>query len=78
VDSLLTNIEGEISEVINRGKEGKWLKVDFQDNQQEIQSVLIKPKGEERFSKKKSILTFVNNYAGEQKFIDWGKARLMK
>ena len=75
-DSLLTSIEGEISAIVNRGKEGRWLKVDFQNDRQESQSVLIKPKGDERFSKKKSILGFVNDFSGGQKFIDWGKVRL--
>ncbi len=75
-DSPLTPIEGEISAIINRGKEGRWLKVDFQNDSQEPQSVLIKPKGDERFSKKKSILGFVNDFSGGQKFIDWGKVRL--
>lgn len=75
-DSPLTSIEGEISAIVNRGKEGRWLKVDFQNDQQESQSVLIKPKGDEHFSKKKSILGFVNDFSSGQKFIDWGKVRL--
>ncbi len=75
-DSLLTSIDGEISEIVNRGKNGRWLKVSFQNEKQELQSVLIKPKGEERFSKRKSIMAFVNDAEGEQKFLDWGKVRL--
>ena len=75
-DSSLSSIEGEISAVVNRGKNGRWLKVNFQNEEQELQSVMIKPKGEERFSKKKSILAFVNDAEGEQKFLDWGKVRL--
>ena len=76
-DSTVKNIDGEISEIVNRGKEGKWLKVDFYtDDSDDLQSVLVKIKEDERISRKKFSLAFVNHSGGEQKFMDWGKVKL--
>lgn len=76
-DSAVKNTDGEISEIVNRGKEGKWLKVDFYTpDSDDLQSVLVKIKGDERISQKKFSLAFVNHSDGEQKFMDWGKVKL--
>lgn len=76
-DSRIGNMEGKISEIVNRGKQGKWMKVDFEvPDQAELQSVLVKVKEDERISNKKSVLAFINSFDGDQKFIDWGKVRL--
>lgn len=76
-DSAVKSIDGEISEIVNRGKEGKWLKIDFySDDKDDLQSVLVKIKGDERISRKKFSMAFVNHSHGEQKFIDWGKVKL--
>lgn len=76
-ESAIKNIDGEISEIVNRGKEGKWLKIDFySDDKDDLQSVLVKIKGDERISRKKFSMAFVNHSRGEQKFIDWGKVKL--
>ena len=76
-DSILEAIEGEITAVVNLGSDGKWLKVDYVEaSSNEMQSIIIKPKGDERFSRKKSILAFVK-VASSHQFIDWGKVKLM-
>lgn len=76
-DSHLKSIEGEITAVINRNKDGKWLKVAFvEEGNSGLQYVMIKPKGEERFSRKASILAFVNECGERTNFIDWGKVKL--
>lgn len=78
-DSNLKSIDGEITEIIDLNKDGKWFKVDFAENgNSEIKSVIIKPKGEERFSKKASIFAFVKESDGNRSFIDWGKVKLIK
>lgn len=76
-DSNLEAIDGEIVGVINRNKDGKWMKVEYFNNEtNEPQHVMIKPKGEERFSKKASIFAFVNQCGEQTTFIDWGKVKL--
>lgn len=76
-DSNLEAIDGEIVEVINRNKNGKWMKVEyFKKDTNEPQYVMIKPKGEERFSKKTSIFAYVNQCGEQTNFIDWGKVKL--
>jgi hypothetical protein len=76
-DSNLRSIEGEIVEIINRNKDGKWLKVGFMANDsKETNYVMIKPKGEERFSRKNSIFAYVNECGERTNFIDWGKVKL--
>lgn len=76
-DSNLTPIDGEIVGVINRNKDGKWMKVEYFTNEtNEPQYVMIKPKGEERLSRKTSIFAFVNQCGEQTTFIDWGKVKL--
>lgn len=76
-ESNLRSIDGEIVGVINRNKDGKWMKVEYFTNEtNEPQYVMIKPKGEERFSKKASIFAFVNQCGEQTTFIDWGKVKL--
>ena len=76
-ESNLKAIEGEIVGVINRNKDGKWMKVEYFTNEiNEKQYVMIKPKGEERFSRKSSIFAFVNQCGDQTNFIDWGKVKL--
>ncbi len=76
-DSNLIPIDGEITEIINRNKDGKWFKVEYiEDGNFEPKSVIIKPKGEERFSRKTSIFAFVKESDGNNNFIDWGKVKL--
>jgi hypothetical protein len=78
-ESNLKPIKGTISEIINLNKDGKWFKVDYLENKNsEVKSVIIKPKGEERFSKKSSIFAFVKESDGNRSFIDWGKVKLIK
>lgn len=77
VDSYLVPIEGEITEIIDRSKDGKWFKVEYLEGEDlEPKSVIIKPKGEERFSRKASIFAFVKESDGNNNFIDWGKVKL--
>lgn len=76
-ESNLRPIDGEIVGVINRNKDGKWLKVEYFTNEtSEPHYVMIKPKGEEKFSKKASIFAFVNQCGEQTSFIDWGKVKL--
>ncbi len=76
-DSNLKSIDGEITEIIKTNKDGKWLKVTyFEDGNSEQKFVMIKPKGEERFSRKTSIFAFVNEFGERTNFIDWGKVKL--
>lgn len=76
-ESGLKAMEGEIIAIMNRN-DGKWLKVKLSDDgSPEQKLVIIKPKGEERFSRKSSILAFVKEGSGDYPFIDWGKVKLM-
>lgn len=77
VDSNLEPIEGEIIEVLDRDKQGKWFKVAYVTNASSEQNfVMIKPKGDERLSRKNSILALVNACGEKTHFIDWGKVKL--
>jgi hypothetical protein len=76
-ESNLKPIDGEIVGVIKRNKDGKWMKVEYFTNEtNDPLYVMIKPKGEERFSRKASIFAFVNQCGDQTNFIDWGKVKL--
>ena len=74
-ESNLVSMEGEIVEIIKNNKDGNWYKVNLGE-QSDLKSILIKPKGPERFSSKKSILAFVKEGEGTKSFIDWGKVKI--
>lgn len=76
-NSALDKLEGEIVEVISIQSSGKWFKVQyFKEGNPEPQFVMIKPKGQEQFSLKNSVVAFVNEPGEVTKFIDWGAVKL--
>lgn len=77
-DGSLPSVEVKVVEVLNLDSDGRWLKVEYTAaDTGEKMYWMIRPKGEESFSKKKTIVAHVNAVGYETQFLGWAWARIV-